>query len=66
MQFGIFTVGDVTTDPTTGHTPSEHERIKATVAKDDPDYPWIKAGTVTSSISVTTKVADAIGVVPAG
>ncbi|QCX27517.1 LLM class flavin-dependent oxidoreductase [Nocardioides jishulii] len=32
MQFGIFTVGDVTTDPTTGHTPSEHERIKATVA----------------------------------
>jgi len=32
MQFGIFTVGDVTTDPTTGHTPSEHERIKNTVA----------------------------------
>ena len=32
MQFGIFTVGDVTTDPTTGHTPTEHERIKATVA----------------------------------
>ena len=32
MQFGIFTVGDVTTDPTTGTTPSEHERIKATVA----------------------------------
>src|SRR3954452_10223809 len=31
MQFGIFTVGDVTTDPTTGTTPSEHERIKATV-----------------------------------
>ena len=31
MQFGIFTVGDVTTDPTTGVTPSEHERIKATV-----------------------------------
>ncbi len=29
MQFGIFTVGDVTTDPTTGHTLSEHERIKA-------------------------------------
>jgi len=29
MQFGIFTVGDVTTDPTTGRTPSEHERIKA-------------------------------------
>ncbi|MDT4934943.1 MAG: hypothetical protein QOK11_2835 [Pseudonocardiales bacterium] len=32
MQFGIFTVGDVTTDPTTGHTVSEHERIKAMVA----------------------------------
>lgn len=31
MQFGIFTVGDVTTDPTTGVTPTEHERIKATV-----------------------------------
>ena len=31
MQFGIFTVGDVTTDPTTGRTPSETERIKATV-----------------------------------
>ena len=32
MQFGIFTVGDVTTDPTTGETPSEHERIKAMVS----------------------------------
>src|SRR3954465_4849529 len=31
MQFGIFTVGDVTADPTTGRTPTEHERIKATV-----------------------------------
>ncbi|MFF4779318.1 LLM class flavin-dependent oxidoreductase [Microtetraspora fusca] len=31
MQFGIFTVGDVSTDPTTGRTPSEHERIKAMV-----------------------------------
>ena len=31
MQFGIFSVGDVTTDPTTGCTPTEHERIKATV-----------------------------------
>ena len=31
MQFGIFTIGDVTTDPTTGRTPSEDERIKATV-----------------------------------
>ncbi|HEU0041660.1 MAG TPA: LLM class flavin-dependent oxidoreductase [Jiangellaceae bacterium] len=32
MQFGIFTVGDVTTDPTTGRTPTERERIKAMVA----------------------------------
>ncbi len=32
MQFGIFTVGDVTTDPTNGITPTENERIKATVA----------------------------------
>jgi putative FMN-dependent luciferase-like monooxygenase len=32
MQIGIFTVGDVTPDPTTGRTPTEHERIKATVA----------------------------------
>jgi putative FMN-dependent luciferase-like monooxygenase len=35
MQFGIFSVGDVTEDPTTGRTPTEHERIKAqvTIAK---------------------------------
>ena len=32
MQFGIFTVGDVTTDPTTGRTPTERERIKSMVA----------------------------------
>ncbi|GAA4217820.1 LLM class flavin-dependent oxidoreductase [Actinocatenispora rupis] len=32
MQFGIFTVGDVTTDPTNGRTPSERERIKAMLA----------------------------------
>jgi putative FMN-dependent luciferase-like monooxygenase len=31
MQFGIFTVGDVTPDPTNGRTPSEHERIQAMV-----------------------------------
>ena len=31
MQFGIFTVGDVTTDPTTGSTVSENQRIKNTV-----------------------------------
>ncbi|KKO76806.1 5,10-methylene tetrahydromethanopterin reductase [Corynebacterium xerosis] len=29
MQFGIFTIGDVTTDPTNGTTPTEHERIDA-------------------------------------
>jgi len=31
MQFGIFTVGDVTPDPTTGTTPTESDRIQATV-----------------------------------
>ena len=29
MQFGIFSVGDITTDPTNGTTPTEHERLKA-------------------------------------
>ena len=29
MQFGIFSVGDVTADPMTGRAPSEHERITA-------------------------------------
>lgn len=35
MQFGIFSVGDLTADPTTGATPTEHERLKAmvTIAK---------------------------------
>jgi putative FMN-dependent luciferase-like monooxygenase len=35
MQFGIFSVSDITTDPTTGRTPSEHERIRniVTIAK---------------------------------
>ncbi len=32
MQFGIFSVGDVTTDPTTGRTVTEHERIESMVA----------------------------------
>ena len=31
MEFGIFTVSDITRDPTTGYTPSEAERIDATV-----------------------------------
>lgn len=29
MQFGLFTVSDITTDPTTGKAPTEHERIQA-------------------------------------
>jgi len=29
MQFGIFSVGDVTPDPVTGRTPSEAERVRA-------------------------------------
>ena len=32
MQVGIFSVGDVTVDPTTGRAPSEAERIQAMVA----------------------------------
>lgn len=32
MQFGIFSIGDVTPDPTTGRVPTEHERIKAMTA----------------------------------
>ncbi|MBA8824745.1 putative FMN-dependent luciferase-like monooxygenase [Saccharopolyspora lacisalsi] len=32
MQFGVFTVGDVTPDPTSGRVPSEGERIRAMVA----------------------------------
>jgi putative FMN-dependent luciferase-like monooxygenase len=31
MQFGIFTVSDITGDPVSGTTPSEAERIKATL-----------------------------------
>ncbi|MBS9533302.1 LLM class flavin-dependent oxidoreductase [Mycobacterium sp. M1] len=32
MQFGVFSVGDVTVDPTTGRAPTEAERIKAMTA----------------------------------
>ena len=32
MQFGIFSVSDITADPTTGRTATEAERIKAVVA----------------------------------
>jgi putative FMN-dependent luciferase-like monooxygenase len=31
MQFGIFSVSDITTDPNTGRTPTEHERISEVV-----------------------------------
>src|SRR3954447_9961171 len=31
MQFGIFTVSDITEDPTTGRTPSEAEKIRDTI-----------------------------------
>jgi len=31
MQFGVFTIGDLTTDPVHGETPTENARIKATV-----------------------------------
>ncbi len=31
MEFGVFTVSDITRDPITGYTPSEAERIDATV-----------------------------------
>ncbi|MGY5317630.1 LLM class flavin-dependent oxidoreductase [Neomicrococcus lactis] len=32
MQFGVFSVSDITQDPNTGAYPTEHERIKAMVA----------------------------------
>ncbi|GAA2183781.1 LLM class flavin-dependent oxidoreductase [Brooklawnia cerclae] len=32
VQIGVFSVSDITTDPTTGLTPTEHERIRAEVA----------------------------------
>jgi putative FMN-dependent luciferase-like monooxygenase len=31
MQFGIFSIGDVTVDPVTGRAPTEHERIESMV-----------------------------------
>src|SRR3954465_14875539 len=32
MQFGVFSVSDITPDPTTGRAPTEAERIKAMTA----------------------------------
>ncbi|MFD9736396.1 CU044_5270 family protein [Umezawaea sp. NPDC059074] len=51
---------DLIVDPATGDVIGERS-----VAGPKPYDPWIKPGTVTSNISVTTKVADAIGQVPA-
>ena len=31
MQFGIFSIADITPDPTTGRIPTEHERLEAVV-----------------------------------
>ena len=31
MEIGVFTIGDVTTDPTTGTTPTENERLQSTL-----------------------------------
>ncbi len=31
IQLGVFSVGDITPDPTTGRTPTQHERIKGLV-----------------------------------
>ena len=33
MQFGIFSIADITPDPTTGRIPTEHERLEAVVRK---------------------------------
>ncbi|MGY5765353.1 LLM class flavin-dependent oxidoreductase [Brachybacterium sp. DNPG3] len=33
MQFGIFTIADITPDPTTGRVPTENERLKSMVAQ---------------------------------
>ena len=31
MQFGIFTIADITPDPTTGKIPTENERLRSMV-----------------------------------
>ncbi|MCS7481024.1 CU044_5270 family protein [Umezawaea endophytica] len=51
---------DLIVDPDNGEIIGERA-----VAADKPDSSWIKPGTVTSSVSLTIKIADAIGVVPA-
>jgi hypothetical protein len=40
MQFGIFTVGDVTPDPTTGRTPTEQIDLMMGRGNTGPVYPW--------------------------
>ncbi len=52
MQFGIFSVGDITPDPTTGRAPTEHERIKALVTMASTPSRW--AWTSSRSVSTTT------------
>ena len=32
MQFGVFSVSDITRDPVTGETPGEAQRIEAAIA----------------------------------
>src|SRR5699024_8804896 len=36
MQFGIFTIADITPDPTTGKVPTEHERLTSMVEEYKP------------------------------
>jgi hypothetical protein len=60
MQFGIFTVGDVTTDPMTGRTPTEAERINATVeiAKRPRRWAWTCSRPASTTTPVRPVVAD--------
>ena len=53
MQFGIFTVGDVTTDPTTGRTPDDTERVRA--CSPSPSTPTRRAWTSSRRASTTTR-----------
>ena len=61
MQFGIFTVGDVTTDPTTGRTPSEHERIRATAVIDNYNFEDRKLIEIVKATYFDPKVVVVIG-----
>ena len=61
MQFGIFTVGDVTTDPTTGRTPTEAERIKE-LAHGYPDLQEYFVDVLATGIGGRTRVGRGCGV----